>query len=131
MVVVGFGLFSHNQLKRAPFYRDGVGRQIDDAVAGRAFDMHMMDELEGLSNRGYTDGFLQRHPDQDYQNYLEACSSSNRQRFVGELTSVVRNAEGEIVEGNPTEIKRQRDVWTFARDMGADDPNWQLVATGE
>ena len=52
-------------------------------------------------------------------------------RFVGELTSVVRNAEGEIVEGNPTEIKRQRDVWTFARDMGADDPNWQLVATGE
>jgi len=31
--IVGFGLFSHNQLKRAPFYRDGVGRQIDDAVA--------------------------------------------------------------------------------------------------
>lgn len=34
LAVVGFGLFSHNQLKRAPFYRDGVGRQIDDAVAG-------------------------------------------------------------------------------------------------
>ena len=31
--IVGFGLFSHSQLKRAPFYRDGVGRQIDDAVA--------------------------------------------------------------------------------------------------
>jgi predicted lipid-binding transport protein (Tim44 family) len=52
-------------------------------------------------------------------------------RFIGELTSVVRNMEGEIVEGNPTEIKRQRDVWTFARNMGSDDPNWQLVATGE
>ena len=52
-------------------------------------------------------------------------------KFVGELTSVVRNAEGEIVEGNPNEIKRQRDVWTFARKMGADDPNWLLVATGE
>lgn len=51
-------------------------------------------------------------------------------RFVGELTSVVRNAEGEIVEGNPREIKRQRDVWSFARTMGADDPNWRLVATG-
>lgn len=51
-------------------------------------------------------------------------------RFVGELTYVVRNAEGEIVEGNPNEIKRQRDVWTFARRMGSDDPNWQLVATG-
>lgn len=50
-------------------------------------------------------------------------------RFVGELTSVVRNADREIIEGNATEIKRQRDVWTFARKMGADDPNWALVAT--
>ena len=51
-------------------------------------------------------------------------------RFLAELTTVVRNAEREIVEGNPNEIKRQRDTWTFAREMGADDPNWQLVATG-
>lgn len=51
-------------------------------------------------------------------------------RFLGELTSAVRNAEGQIVEGSTTEIKRQRDVWTFARTMGSGDPNWQLVATG-
>ncbi|MDA0187931.1 Tim44/TimA family putative adaptor protein [Roseicyclus sp.] len=50
-------------------------------------------------------------------------------RFVGELTSVVRNADGQVVEGDPNEIKRQRDVWTFARKMGASDPNWELVAT--
>jgi len=52
-------------------------------------------------------------------------------RYVGELTSVVRNKAGDVIEGSPTEIKRQRDVWTFARRMGVDDPNWQLVATGE
>ncbi|PWJ21748.1 Predicted lipid-binding transport protein, Tim44 family [Jannaschia seohaensis] len=51
-------------------------------------------------------------------------------RFVGELTSVVRDSEGTIVEGNPNEIKKQRDVWTFAREMGSTDPNWKLVATG-
>ena len=50
-------------------------------------------------------------------------------RFVGELTSVVRDADGNIVEGDETEVKRQRDVWTFARIMGSDDPNWKLVAT--
>lgn len=50
-------------------------------------------------------------------------------RFVGELTSVVKNADGEVIEGDPNEIKRQRDLWTFARDMGADNPNWELVAT--
>ncbi|MGR3502102.1 Tim44/TimA family putative adaptor protein [Pseudaestuariivita sp.] len=52
-------------------------------------------------------------------------------KFIGEMTSVVRDAGGTIVEGEPGKIKRQKDVWTFARTMGADDPNWQLVATGE
>lgn len=52
-------------------------------------------------------------------------------RYVGELTSVVRNKAGEVIEGSPTEVKKQRDTWTYARRMGVDDPNWQLVATGE
>jgi predicted lipid-binding transport protein (Tim44 family) len=52
-------------------------------------------------------------------------------RFVAELTSAVRDRSGEVIEGSLTETKRQRDVWTFARRMGVDDPNWQLVATGE
>ena len=52
-------------------------------------------------------------------------------RFVGELTSVVRDRAGEVVEGSPTAIRRQRDVWTFSRVMGSADPNWILVATSE
>lgn len=52
-------------------------------------------------------------------------------RYVGEMTSAVRNAEGEIVEGDPKAVKKMRDVWTFSRQMGSQDPNWQLVATGE
>lgn len=53
-------------------------------------------------------------------------------KFVGELTSVVRKVDtSELVEGDPNEIKRQKDVWTFARDMSSDSPNWKLVATGE
>ena len=50
-------------------------------------------------------------------------------RFIGEMTSVVRNREGEIVEGDAKAIKRQKDIRVFARSMGVDDPNWQLVAT--
>lgn len=52
-------------------------------------------------------------------------------RFTGELTTVVKNAEGEVVDGHPTSPKRQRDSWTFSRRMGVQDPNWQLVATGD
>ncbi|MCC7320093.1 MAG: Tim44 domain-containing protein [Rubellimicrobium sp.] len=51
--------------------------------------------------------------------------------FGGEFTSVVRDAEGKVIEGSANEIRRQRDVWTFARTMGANDPNWHLVATGD
>ena len=52
-------------------------------------------------------------------------------RFLGETTSLVRNAAGEVVEGSPTAVKKQRDIWTFSRRMGADDPNWLLSATGD
>ena len=50
-------------------------------------------------------------------------------RFIAELTSVVKNAEGEIIEGSTSEVKRQKDTWSFARAMGSDDPNWLLVST--
>ncbi len=60
-------------------------KAIDDAVAGRSFDPALLGKLENLANRGYTDGFFQRHHQQDYQNYLDNHSQSARQRFVGEL----------------------------------------------
>lgn len=64
-------------------------------------------------------------------NFDEATRSGEvTVKFVGELTSVVRDASGEIVEGEEDKVKRQKDLWTFERIMGSDDPNWQLVATG-
>ncbi len=50
-------------------------------------------------------------------------------RFVAELTSAVRDEGGDIIEGSLTDAKRQKDTWSFARTMGADDPNWLLVST--
>lgn len=52
-------------------------------------------------------------------------------RFVGELVSATRDSTGEIIAGDAKSARKQRDVWTFARKMGSNDPNWQLVATGE
>ncbi len=52
-------------------------------------------------------------------------------RFKSEMTSIVRDKGGDVIEGSDTEIKRQKDVWTFARKMDSGDPNWRLVATGE
>lgn len=52
-------------------------------------------------------------------------------QFKSEMTSVVRDSAGDIIEGSEKEIKRQKDTWTFARKMDAGDPNWRLVATGD
>ena len=60
----------------------------------------------------------------------ETSEAEIKLRFVGEITSLVKDASGNIVEGDATTVKRQKDIWTFARMVGTDDPNWQLVATG-
>jgi U32 family peptidase len=63
-------------------------RAIDDAVAGRPFDINLLGELQGLANRGYTDGFYQRHHTQEYQNYLSGVSEVHRSHYVGDVQSV-------------------------------------------
>ena len=62
-------------------------RAIDDAVAGRAFDPSLLGELEGLANRGYTDGFYQRHHEHEMQNYLRGHSESGRSLYVGDVVA--------------------------------------------
>ncbi len=63
-------------------------KAIDDAVAGRPFDMSLLDTLDGLANRGYTEGFLRRHVPQELQNYVQGSSQNNHQKFVGEVLEV-------------------------------------------
>lgn len=51
-------------------------------------------------------------------------------RFVGETITAVKDASGTVIDGDPKSPRKQRDIWTFARQMGSNDPNWRLVATG-
>lgn len=60
-------------------------RAIDDAVAGRPFDFSLLSDLEGLANRGYTDGFYQRHHTAEHQNYLTGQSLLGRRHYVGDV----------------------------------------------
>ena len=50
-------------------------------------------------------------------------------RVVSQLVSATRNAAGEVIDGDPETVAEVKDVWTFARDTRARDPNWKLVAT--
>ncbi|MBP6738078.1 MAG: Tim44 domain-containing protein [Rhodobacteraceae bacterium] len=105
-----------------PFLSDEVEATFAQAINAR--------EREGLTVEANFVG-LRELTLADAEYNRETQTAEITVRFLGELTSVVRNKAGEIVEGSTTEIKRQRDAWTFSRRMGVSDPNWQLVATGE
>ncbi|MBZ9611817.1 prephenate-dependent tRNA uridine(34) hydroxylase TrhP [Rheinheimera maricola] len=73
---------------KSPYYvarTAQVYRQaIDDAVAGKAFNPNLLNELDGMANRGFTEGFLRRHKPQDTQNY-HTSHSVGEQLLVGEF----------------------------------------------
>ena len=58
---------------------------IDDARAGKPFDTTLLAGLDDLANRGYTPGFYDRHPDQEYQNYLSGLSKMGASQYVGDV----------------------------------------------
>lgn len=49
--------------------------------------------------------------------------------FVSELISATYDRSGEVIDGDPREIREVTDVWTFERDVTSRNPNWKLVAT--
>jgi putative protease len=60
---------------------------IDDTQAGRPFDWNLLADLENLANRGYTDGFYQRHHTAEHQNYKQGYSISKRSLYVGDVVA--------------------------------------------
>jgi len=50
-------------------------------------------------------------------------------KFVSEQISALRDAEGNIIDGNPNEVIDVSDFWTFSRDTRSSDPNWTLIGT--
>jgi len=50
-------------------------------------------------------------------------------KLVSDQINAVRDAQGQVVEGDPEEVTEITDIWTFARNTRSSDPNWTLVAT--
>lgn len=49
--------------------------------------------------------------------------------FLSEQVTLVRNGKGDIVEGDPSDIKQVEDHWTFERDVTSKNPNWKITET--
>lgn len=118
MIVMGFERGALDEIQ--PFLSEEVFETFVDVVAARE-DQGLTIEAEFGGVRETSIHNVHFHKD---TNLAEISM-----RFVCELTSVVRDKGGDIIEGDPDKPKKQKDTWTFARTVGADDPNWLLVAT--
>ena len=118
MIVMGFERGELDEIQ--PFLAEDVFEAFVDGVAAR--------EDKGLKVEAEFIGIRETRV-QDVHFDKDTNRAEITMRFVAELTSVVRDKGGDIVEGSATSAKRQKDNWTFSRVMGENDPNWLLVAT--
>ena len=154
LVDIGVDSFKIEGRTKSPYYVaracQSYRQAVDDAVAGREFDTRLLGTLEGLANRGYTDGFYQRHHTPDHQNYMRGHSESGRSLLVGEVLGFdaarglaeveVKNGFGLgdrlefIVPGGSIEaaLERMEDIdgITVARVPGAGRRVWVPLPDG-
>ena len=49
--------------------------------------------------------------------------------FGAQFISATKDKAGAVIEGDDKTVRDVTDVWTYARDTRARDPNWTLIAT--
>jgi len=101
-----------------PLLADDVYRSFEQAISEREAAGHKLDtDLVAMNGA----------------EVIEAGVVDSRARvtikFSTEQINVVRDSEGNVVEGDPSAIEEVVDIWTFERDTRSSDPNWQLVET--
>ena len=74
-----------------------------------AVQSELLGALDALANRGYTDGFYERHHTHEQQNYMRGHSESFRQQYVGDIVACA-NGMAEI------DVKNRFSGWRQAGD---------------
>ncbi|WP_416886394.1 tRNA 5-hydroxyuridine modification protein YegQ [Marinospirillum sp.] len=123
---------SHYYVARtAQVYR----RAIDDAVAGRPFNMDLMDALENMAHRGYTEGFYRRHVHDEYQNYETGNSVGQNQQFVAQVLGQSREGwvdvevKNKFERGDTLELMTPSGNRRFQLDGLENSKNGQALET--
>jgi putative protease len=91
--------------RTAQVYRQAI----DDAVNGRSFNLELLGALDALANRGYTDGFYERHHTHEQQNYMRGHSESFRQQYVGDIVACA-NGMAEIDVKNKFQVGDKLEI---------------------
>ncbi len=101
-----------------PILADDVYRRFARAIRDRAGARHSL-ETTVVSN----DGSEIIEADMNVRTAMVTV------RFTTHQINVTRDADENVVDGDPREAVEVVDIWTFERDTSSRDPNWELVAT--
>ena len=116
MVVTAFAAGDRDTLRSLT--GDDVLANFETTIAGREAAGHSYEAtLIGIRNSDIVDAGLDR------------AEARVTVRFISEQVAVLRDGDGEAIEGSARDIVEITDIWTFARDTRSPDPNWRLVAT--
>ncbi|MDR2507836.1 MAG: U32 family peptidase [Candidatus Accumulibacter sp.] len=100
LVEIGVDALKIEGRTKSPYYAARTAqvyrRAIDASLAGEVLDPALFSGLEGLANRGYTDGFLRHRRGSEMQNFLRGHSESERSRYVGDV--IARDTERGLFE---------------------------------
>ncbi|MCO6538329.1 MAG: tRNA 5-hydroxyuridine modification protein YegQ [Gilliamella sp.] len=94
--------------RTAQVYRQAI----DAASEGKPFDPRLLQELNALAHRGYTEGFLRRHKHEEMQNYEHSHSVSEKQQFVGEFSGERLNGLAEVIVKNKFSVGDSVEMMT-------------------
>ena len=61
---------------------------------------------------------------------MDGRDASVTVKFVSEQISALLDADGTVIDGDPTKVTTATDFWTFSRSVKSRNPNWTLVGTG-
>ncbi len=50
-------------------------------------------------------------------------------KFISQQVNLLKNKDGEIIEGDPQFIQTISDCWTFEKDITSNNPSWSLAST--
>lgn len=111
-------------------FAEGDRKTLRNLLAKDVFD-GFAQEIAARENRGETmeTRFVATEKSDITAAEIKGNSAQITVRFVSQLVSVTKNKAGEPVDDGADGMTGVTDVWTFARDIGAKDPNWKLVAT--
>ena len=116
MIVTGFAAGDRAALK--PLLAQDVFDGFDAAISAR--------EDRGETNETT---FVSTEQSLIHDAQLRGRTAQVAIRFHSKMVTLTRARDGQVVEGAPDQVGDVFDLWTFARDVDARDPNWRLVAT--